>query len=93
MHDTVTIRILGQEYTVKTGGDTNHVRALSRYIDEKVLNVQQEGKAVNTHELVAMVMLNMADDVVQAKAELETFKKTVSDKVDTLLHHIDKSIE
>lgn len=93
MHDTVTIRILGQEYKVKTGVDTNHVRALSRYIDEKVLSVQQEGKAVNTNELVAMVMLNMADDVVQAKAELETFKKTVSDKVDTLLHHIDKSIE
>lgn len=93
MHDTVTIRILGQEYKVKTGGNSNHIQALSRYINEKVLNVQQEGKAVNTHELVAMVMLNMADDVAQAKTELESLKSSVTDKVEKLLLHIDKNIK
>ena len=93
MHDTVTIRILGQDYKIKTGGNFNHIQALSRYINEKVMDVQREGKAVNTNELVAMVMLHMADDVAQAKTELESLKQTVSDKVEKLLLHIDKSIQ
>jgi cell division protein ZapA (FtsZ GTPase activity inhibitor) len=91
LHDTVTIQILGQEYKVKTGGDTNHVQSLSRYINEKVFNIQQSGTAVTTTELVAMVMLHMADDVVQARSELEAFRRTVSDKAGHLIEHIDRS--
>jgi len=91
VHDTVTIHILGQEYTVKTGGNTNHVQSLSRYINEKVFDVQQRGTAVTTTELVAMVMLHMADDVTQARNELDAFKRTVTEKVDRLIEHIDRS--
>ncbi|MCE5273610.1 MAG: cell division protein ZapA [Deltaproteobacteria bacterium] len=91
MHNTVTIHILGQEYTVKTGGNTNHVQLLSRYINEKVFDVQQRGTAVTTTELVAMVMLHMADDVTQARNELDAFKRTVTEKVDQLVEHIDRS--
>jgi len=91
VHDTVTIRILGQEYTVKTGGNTNHVQLLSRYINEKVFDVQQRGTAVTTTELVAMVMLHMADDVTKAQNELDAFRRTVTEKVDRLIEHIDRS--
>ncbi len=91
MHDTVTIKILGQEYKVRTGGNTNHVQSLSKYINEKVFDVQQRGTAVTTMELVAMVMLHMADDVAQARSELDAFKHTVTDKVDQLIEHIERA--
>lgn len=91
MHDTVTIQILGQEYKVKAGGDARHIQSLSRYINEKVLDVQQRGMAVTTTELVAMVMLHMADDVANGRQELEIFKKTITDKIDRLIQHIDKA--
>jgi cell division protein ZapA (FtsZ GTPase activity inhibitor) len=57
VRDTVTIKILGQEYKV----------------------------------LVAMVMLHMADDVAQARSELETFKSAITDKVDHLIEHIERA--
>jgi cell division protein ZapA (FtsZ GTPase activity inhibitor) len=91
VHDTVTIKILGQEYKVKAGGNANHVQSLSKYINEKVFNVQQRGTAVTTTELVAMVMLHMADDVAQARSELETFKSAITDKVDHLIEDIERA--
>lgn len=91
MYDTVTIQILGQEYTVKAGGDAGHIQSLSRYINEKVLDVQRKGRAVTTTELVAMVMLHMADDVAKAQHELEVLRKTVSERIDHLIEHIDKA--
>ena len=91
MYDTVTIQILGQEYKVRAGGDAGHIQSLSRYINDKVSAVQQKGTAVTTTELVAMVMLHMADDVASTRQELETFKRTVSEKIDELVEHIDKA--
>ncbi|HVN70481.1 MAG TPA: cell division protein ZapA [Desulfomonilia bacterium] len=91
MHNTVTIQILGQEYKVKAGGNSSHIQSLSRYINEKVIDIQQRGAAVTTTELVAMVMLNMADDVAKTRQELEIYKSTVTQKIDELIEHIDKA--
>ena len=91
MYDTVTIQILGQEYKVKAGGDKSHIQSLSRYINEKVFDVQQRGTAVTTTELVAMVMLHMADDVAKTRQELEIVKRTFTEKIDQLITHIDKA--
>ncbi|HNQ86801.1 MAG TPA: cell division protein ZapA [Deltaproteobacteria bacterium] len=89
MYDTVTIQILGQEYTVRAGGDERHIQSLSRYINEKVFDIQQRGKAVTTTELVAMAMLHMAEDVAKTRQELETLRRTVSERIGHLIEHIE----
>lgn len=93
MQDTVNIRILGQEYKVKAGGDENRIQSLSRYVNEKVLDVQHSGNAISTMELVAIVMLNMADDVMNAKTEIQTYKETIAGRIDQLIKNIDKGIK
>ncbi|HOO37312.1 MAG TPA: cell division protein ZapA [Deltaproteobacteria bacterium] len=89
MQETINIRILGQEYKVKTGGDENRIQSLSRYINEKVLDVQHSGNAISTMELVAIVMLSMADDVMNAKTELLTYKETIAERIDQLIKNIE----
>lgn len=93
MQESISVKILGQEYIVKTRGREEYVQALSKYIDEKVLDVQKAGSAVSTMELVALVMLNMADDVTQAKTELEGLKEKVNTKARHLIKLIDKRIK
>ena len=90
MQDTVNIRILGREYKVKAGGDEKRIQSLSRYVNEKVLDVQHSGNAISTMELVAVVMLNMADDVMNAKTDLQTYKETIAGRIDQLIQNIDK---
>lgn len=90
MQDTVSIRILGREYKVKAGGDEKRIQSLSRYVNEKVLDVQHSGNAISTMELVAVVMLNMADDVMNAKTDLQTYKETIAGRIDQLIQNIDK---
>lgn len=75
---------------MKAGGDAGHIQSLSRYINEKVFDVQQRGTAVTTTELVAMVMLHMADDVAKTRQELEIVKSSVTEKIEHLIEHIDK---
>lgn len=89
MHGTVTIRILGQEYKVKAGGNEEHIQSLSRYVNQKVFDVQQQGRAISTMELVAIVMLDLADEVSKAKSELSEYRQSVSGKIDQLIDTID----
>ncbi len=90
MRDTVNIRILGQEYKVKAGGDENRIQSLSRYINEKVLDVQHSGNAISTMELVVVAMLNMADDVLNVRTELKTYKETIEHRIEKIIHNIDE---
>ena len=76
---------------MRAGGDEGHIQSLSRYINDKVFDVQQKGKAVTTTELVAMAMLHMADDVAKARGELETLRQTVSERVGHMIEHIEKA--
>jgi len=89
LHDTITIRLLGQEYKVKTGGNEERIQSLSRYVNQKVADVQQKGSAISTMELIAIVMLDLADEVAKAKSELRDYRESVSEKVDQLLAYID----
>lgn len=93
MHDIVTIRILGQEYKIKAGGSEERIQSLSRYVNQKVFDAQQQGKAVTTMELVTVVLLDMADEVEKAKAELEEYKESVSVRVNTLINKIDSGLK
>lgn len=84
---------MGQEYKVKTGGNEEHVQSLSRYVNEKVLDIQQKGSAVSTMELATMVMLNLADDVAKARSELRNYKESVFRKADQLIDNIDNGMK
>jgi len=90
LRDTVNIRILGQEYKIRAGGDENRIQSLSRYINEKVLDVQHSGNAISTMELVVVAMLNMADDVLNVRTELKTYKETIEHRIEKIIHNIDK---
>ncbi|HPC47566.1 MAG TPA: cell division protein ZapA [Deltaproteobacteria bacterium] len=92
MYETITIQILGQEYRVKAGPDDDHVRSLSRYINDKVSQIQKKGTAVTTSELVAMTMLHMADDVDRARRDLEGLRNSVSARVSRMIERIDTAI-
>ncbi len=88
--NSVAITILGKEYKVKTGDDADYVRALARYVNEKVLDVQTSGGATSTMDLVAVVMLSMADDVAILRDELAREREAVTQKVGRMIERLDE---
>jgi len=89
LQNSISIRILGQEYKVRTSGDHAYVQALSQYINEMVADVQRQGKAVTTMDVIAITMLNMADDVNKSRTELQSLKETLDKRFSQLIEKID----
>ena len=90
LQNSVSIKIFGQEYKVKSRGDDDYIQSLSRYIEEMVDDVQRQGNAVTTSDLVAMVMLNMADENRKTKTELESLKEILNIRIGQLIDRIEK---
>ncbi len=65
------VDIFGRRYNVRSGHDTETVRALARYVDGRMRQVSEQvapGDVVSTAVLAA---LNIADDYYQARKALE----------------------
>jgi cell division protein ZapA (FtsZ GTPase activity inhibitor) len=90
LQNSVSIKIFGQEYKVKSWGDDDYIQSLSRYIEEMVDDVQKQGNAVTTSDLIAMAMLNMADEVKKTKTELESLKEILNIRVGQLIDRMEK---
>lgn len=89
MQNIVTIKILGREYKVRTIGDDNYLQSLSNYINTSVAHVQRQGTAVSTMELMAVVLLNVADEVHKTRSELEDTKNDIDMRINDMIAKID----
>ncbi len=89
MSGSIRLSILGHEYKVKVKGDQGYLQELSKYIDGKVVEVQRSKTAVSTKDLIALVMLNMADEVAQARKELDELKLKADSRLEKLIDYID----
>lgn len=56
-----------------------------------VADVQRQGNAVTTMDVIAMTMLNMADDVNKSRTELQSLQETLDRRLSQLIEKIDDS--
>ena len=64
---TTTVRIFGQEYTVKSESDGEHVQAVAALVDEKMREVSNASSQVSTIRVAILAALNLADAVVSLR--------------------------
>jgi cell division protein ZapA len=57
---TVPVRILGQEFRVRSDGDASRVRRAAALVDETVQRVRARSRTVDTLDLAVLAALNLA---------------------------------
>lgn len=90
---TVSVKILDKEYQVSCPAE--EVDALSRsarYLDEQMRSIRESGKIFGMDRIAVMAALNMANDLLHAKARDELLDgdisarlKHISDRVESVL--------
>jgi cell division protein ZapA len=57
---TVPVRILGQEFRVRSDGDAGRVRRAAALVDETMQRVRARSRSVDTLDLAILAALNLA---------------------------------
>ncbi len=67
----VHVEIFGQTYAVKANGDPGYVEKLAASVDERMKEVSRASGAVDTVRIAVLAALNLADECVRLRREVE----------------------
>lgn len=85
----VKVSIYGSEYVIKGDTSADHVRAVARYVDQKMREVNNQGMIKSPLKVAILAALNIADEYFKARDEqrqdLDSMEQRIQKLVD-LVH-------
>lgn len=90
MKKTVTLDIAGNRYRMTSDADDTHLERLATLINERVAALgPQVKKAATPAQLLAVVALGLADELVQSEQRRKEIERSTKDAVGRALTKID----
>jgi cell division protein ZapA (FtsZ GTPase activity inhibitor) len=85
---TLRVSILNEEFAVRSDRPPEHAKAVAKYLDQAIRKVMSGGGVVETNRAIVLAALQMAAELFDARAELESTEASIqslSDYVRPLL--------
>ena len=79
-----TVTIFNQTFRVRSGDNPEYVHELARYVDEKMSELAEQTLTVDTLKIAILAALNIADDYISTREELEQFERRLSESTSRL---------
>jgi cell division protein ZapA len=80
----VTVTIFKRTFPVRSGDNPEYVHELARYVDEKMSELAEQTLTVDTLKIAILAALNIADDYISTREELEQFERRLSESTSRL---------
>ncbi len=82
----VRVTIYGQEYPIRGRGDLEYIKKVARYVDERMLQIEEQTSISSPTRLAILAALNIADELFalqrerdQLLSEFESKAREISD--------------
>ncbi|MEX0906704.1 MAG: cell division protein ZapA [Gemmatimonadota bacterium] len=88
----VTVEIAGEEYSIRAQASPEYTRECAAYVDRALSQIMRQGSLVQAHKGAILAALALADELFQARAELDTLRVDVTRHATALTAQIDDSL-
>jgi cell division protein ZapA len=68
----VKVRIMGEEYTLRTEASPDHTRAVAEYVDRTIRAITAAGATIETHKAAILAALQITDDLFRERVAAES---------------------
>jgi cell division protein ZapA len=85
----VTVEIAGEEYSIRAQASPEYTRECAAYVDRALSEIMRQGSIIQAHKAAILAALAMADELFQARSELDSLRTEVSLRADGLLAEIE----
>lgn len=94
MGEKVTIQIFGREMTVEIDGVTpTEIQSLARYVTDKMKQVQEDTRIVDSSKLAMLVALELAADLHQAKGMGKSMSELDEKKIEEMIFSLQSVLQ
>ena len=93
MKHVMYVQIMGHEYPVEANpGDELYVNRLAQFVEEKMREVKEESKIVDSYKLAVMAAMNISDELFRLQDQKGSSSKNFESKAEELAQLLDKAL-
>jgi cell division protein ZapA len=93
MKHIMYVQILGHEYPIEANsGDDLYVNRLAQFVEERMKEIKDESKVVDSYKLAVMTAMNVSDELFRLKDSKGSRSDAFESKADVLLKMLDTAL-
>ena len=89
---SVTVRIDGQEHTIRANAEATYTKKCARLVDERIQEIRSKSGLIEGHKAAILAALSIADEYFRAVEELELSRREVVSRTTNLTRRIQEDL-
>ena len=90
--ESVTVRIAGEEHTIRSSADAEYTKRCARYVDQRIHDIKKQVGLIEGHKAAILAALSITDEFFQAKDDLERKAVDMASSVDALAQKLEGAV-
>ncbi len=91
MSELIELKILNRKFILNSDKDRKYLESLAEYVNAKADEVVKKTRSVDSFNIAVLTALNIADDFMSDKTEINNESRRVLEKVNNIYKYISKS--
>ena len=89
---TVKIRILEQDYIIKSDGEDEQIKQIAEYVNEKLEDIKKSTKDLSEKKIAILAALNIAGEYFEALSQKRAILDLIEKRAKGIIRQIDDVI-
>src|SRR5438874_12822023 len=94
MKNVMYVQIMGHGYPVEANpGDELYVNRLAQFVEEKMREMKQDSKIIDSYKLAVMAAMNITDELFRLQESKGSSTKSFDEKAETWIKMLDHALQ
>lgn len=89
---SVTVRIAGEEHTIRASAEPDYTRACARLVDERIAEIRAKSGLIEGHKAAILAALSITDEFFQARDALDRYRRSATARVGEAAARIEEAV-
>ena len=90
---SVTVRIAGEEHTIRASAEPAYTRRCAKLVDDRIHQIRLQAGLIEGHKAAILAALSIADECFQAQEELASVRQDVAARAAELAQRLEDATE
>lgn len=89
---SVTVRIAGEEHTIRATAEPGYTRRCATHVDARIHEIRRQAGLIEGHKAAILAALSIADECFQAQDELERLRKELTERTRRMTERLEEEL-
>lgn len=89
---SVTVRIAGEEHTIRANAEPDYTRRCAAVVDERISRIKEQSGLLETHRAAILAALSITDELLQSRQALDQYRNELASRAENLARRLEDAI-